>query len=170
MGILATWMGWLSTLVPPVRWGHVGMEDAIAMLTFSYFGAKSILDAYQSKTSDASLNEARTDIQSIYMLKTYKSPFGLSILVPSFVFWKIFYLILSAELGDRSFLTTLAMSTTAHPASVLLGTIFAHSATAAISVLGGSILSKVVPEVAIGYLSGFLFLINAAFILRRIWL
>jgi putative Ca2+/H+ antiporter (TMEM165/GDT1 family) len=56
------------------------------------------------------------------------------------VFWKIFYLILSAELGDRSFMSTFALSSTSNPVHILLGTVCAHLATTIIAVNGGKVL------------------------------
>ena len=158
MTIISTILGQIFHAVPDSISNGIPFDDYIAIAAFSYFGLKTLYDASQLKGNDNSgIEEEKEEaVKSVAELTAdQKRKSTLAIL------FKICSLVFAAEIGDRSFLSTIALSAALNPFSVASGAILAHATATGIAVVGGSMLSKYLSEKVIGFIGGSLFLIFA---------
>jgi putative Ca2+/H+ antiporter (TMEM165/GDT1 family) len=79
------------------------------------------------------------------------------------IFLTTFLLITVAEFGDKTQLAVVALSSTALPAAVWLGSTAALATTSALGVLAGRTVLQKIPLILLHRLSGIIFLILAGF-------
>ena len=99
-------------------------DDYIAVAAFSYFGLKTLKDAYDLDPSDSSgIEEEREEAEKSVaeMTSDEKRSNTIALLV------QVFSLVFAAEIGDKSFLSTIALSVAQNPFSVATGAIAAHA-------------------------------------------
>ena len=80
----------------------------------------------------------------------------------SHLFFTTFFLITVAEFGDKTQLAVVALSSTAAPIAVWLGSTIALAGTSALGIVAGRSLLKKIPLVLLHKISGSFFLILAA--------
>ena len=166
MTIISTIIGQLFHAVPPSLSNGIPFDLYIATGAFSFFGLKTIYEAYKlPQGSSLGIEEERAEAEEEL---TKLSTSTMSKYSTSEIIFQIFSLVLAAEIGDRSFLSTIALSATLNPFAVALGAIAAHSLTTSIAVVAGVVLSKYFSEKVIGYIGGGLFLLFAGNTLRQL--
>jgi putative Ca2+/H+ antiporter (TMEM165/GDT1 family) len=158
MTIISTVLGQLFHAVPESITRGVPFDDYIAVAAFAYFGIKTLLEAAQLPDGDSSgIEEEKAEAEDIVneVSKTQNQNSAISLALQTFS------LVFAAEIGDRSFLSTIALSAALNPFAVALGAVSAHAVATGIAVIGGAILSKYLSEKVIGYIGGSLFLVFA---------
>jgi putative Ca2+/H+ antiporter (TMEM165/GDT1 family) len=156
MTIISTILGQTFHAVPPSLSKGVPFDDIIAVIAFTYFGLKTLYDASKLAIDDNTGIEEEKEEAEKSIAEISKRNSLLVLLA------QIFSLVFAAEIGDRSFISTIALSAAQNPFSVAVGAIAAHASATAVAVFGGELLSKYLSEKIIGYIGGTLFLIFAA--------
>ena len=155
MTVISTSLGQIFHAVPESLTNGVRYGDYVAVAAFSYFGLKTLYDTSHLKDNHNSgiedeKEEAEKSVAKLSADEKLKSTM--------LTIFQIFSLVFSAEIGDRSFLSTIALSAALNPFAVASGGIAAHGLATGVAVICGIILSKYLSEKAIGYISGFLFI------------
>jgi putative Ca2+/H+ antiporter (TMEM165/GDT1 family) len=136
--------------------GGLPLDDIAAVLAFAFFGIKTLQEALTMEEGqsvmDEELAEAKEEVDGS---DTTKQNTIIARLL------SIFGLVFAAEFGDRSFLSTIALSAAQNPISVAAGAIAAHAVATGIAVSGGAALAKYLSEKVIGIIGGTLFIIFA---------
>lgn len=158
MTIISVVIGQLFHAVPAGLLGDgvsIPFDDIAAVLAFAFFGIKTLKDSLamddnESGVMGEELEEAK---QVVDEQDTNKSVIQTVI--------GIFALVFAAEFGDRSFISTIALSAAQNPVSVAGGAIAAHAAATGLAVSGGAVIAKYLSEKIIGIIGGTLFIVFA---------
>ena len=158
MTVISTVLGQLFHAVPSSLTQGVPFDDYIAIAAFTYFGVKTLYDASQLEGDDNAgileeQAEAEKTVEELTADQKRKSSIALIL--------QTFSLVFAAEIGDRSFLSTIALSAALNPFAVAAGAIGGHGVATGIAVAGGVLLSKYLSEKVIGYIGGSLFIVFA---------
>lgn len=159
MTVLSTILGQIFHAIPPSLTQGVPYDDVIAVVAFAYFGLKTLYDSSQLKDEDNSgIEEEKAE--AVEVVENLTQQERRESLIARIT--QTFGLVFAAEIGDRSFLSTIALSAALNPYAVAAGAIAAHASATGIAVAGGVFLSKYLSEKVIGYISAALFLVFAA--------
>lgn len=157
MTVLSVVIGQLFHAVPVELTQGLPIDDYAAVLAFTFFGVKTLIEAYECDeddgcTVDSELAGAEEAVEGSTM--TGQATAWAKIV-------STFGLVFAAEFGDRSFLSTIALSAAQNPVSVAAGSIVAHALATGIAVTGGSYVAKYISERTIGFIGGSLFIVFA---------
>lgn len=136
--------------------GGVPLDDVAAVIAFAFFGIKTLQEALSLDEDESVFDEELADAEEeVEASDTTKQGTLVARLL------SIFGLVFAAEFGDRSFLSTIALSAAQNPVSVAAGAIAAHAVATGIAVSGGAVVAKYLSEKVIGIIGGVLFIIFA---------
>eukprot|EP00587_Corethron_hystrix_P009091 CAMPEP_0113309508 /NCGR_PEP_ID=MMETSP0010_2-20120614/7522_1 /TAXON_ID=216773 ORGANISM="Corethron hystrix, Strain 308" /NCGR_SAMPLE_ID=MMETSP0010_2 /ASSEMBLY_ACC=CAM_ASM_000155 /LENGTH=296 /DNA_ID=CAMNT_0000164771 /DNA_START=349 /DNA_END=1239 /DNA_ORIENTATION=- /assembly_acc=CAM_ASM_000155 len=156
MTVISCILGQIFHAVPSGITQGLPLDDVAAVVAFAFFGFKTLKDSYDLEDGESVMDEELADAEdAVEGSETIKqvTPWGQII--------STFGLVFAAEFGDRSFLSTIALSAAQNPFSVCGGAIAGHALATAIAVSGGSYIAKYISEKVIGYIGGALFLVFA---------
>lgn len=157
MTVLSVLIGQIFHAVPSGFGDGIPLDDIAACLAFTFFGLKTLKDALDMEEGDSVMDEELAEAE-----EEVENSDSVSKTTAWGQLASIFALVFAAEFGDRSFLSTIALSAAQNPVSVGVGAIAAHGVATGIAVSGGSYLAKYISERVIGIIGGSLFLVFAA--------
>jgi putative Ca2+/H+ antiporter (TMEM165/GDT1 family) len=156
MTVVSVVLGQVFHAVPSGFADGVPLDDIAAVAAFTFFGLKTLKEAFDMEEGESAMDEELADAEEAV---------STSRTITEVTRWgqiaSIFGLVFAAEFGDRSFLSTIALSAAQNPISVGGGAIAAHAVATGIAVSGGAYVSKYISEKVIGIIGGTLFLIFA---------
>lgn len=157
MTIISVLIGQIFHAVPPGISQGIPLDDVAAVLAFAFFGFKTLKEASEiDPDGESGMDEEYADAEeAVEGSATIREVTAWGKIISTFG------LVFAAEFGDRSFISTIALSAAQNPFSVAAGGIAAHALATGIAVAGGSYVSKFISEKAIGYIGGTLFLVFA---------
>eukprot|EP00567_Pseudictyota_dubia_P016079 CAMPEP_0197436432 /NCGR_PEP_ID=MMETSP1175-20131217/3881_1 /TAXON_ID=1003142 /ORGANISM="Triceratium dubium, Strain CCMP147" /LENGTH=346 /DNA_ID=CAMNT_0042965723 /DNA_START=79 /DNA_END=1119 /DNA_ORIENTATION=- len=156
MTILAVLIGQIFHAVPPGLTQGLPLDDIAAVCAFAFFGVKILAEALDSEEGESFMDEELADAEeTVEESDTIKQTNVVAQIASTFA------LVFAAEFGDRSFLSTIALSAAQNPFAVAAGSIAAHAIATGIAVLGGAYISKYLSEKTIGIIGGSLFIVFA---------
>jgi putative Ca2+/H+ antiporter (TMEM165/GDT1 family) len=128
--------------------------DYAEIALFIGFGFKLLYDARQMPVKLCDLNEQEDAIAAVQQVEqTLQTKTSWTILLQAFTLTFI------AEWGDRTQITTIALSASNNPFGVTIGAILGHAICAAIAVIGGQLIAGRISERTITMIGGILFMI-----------
>jgi len=156
MTIISVAIGQIFHAVPASFTRGLPIDDYVAVTSFLYFGAKSLLDARAIEVDDnAGIEEEREDAEKTLEESGVSLKGGWPLVIEALTLTTV------AEIGDRSQIATIALSAAGNPLGVCLGAIAGHLVATGAAVLSGGVLSKYVSERGILIIGGVLFLVFA---------
>ena len=156
MTILAVLIGQIFHAVPAGLTQGLPLDDIAAVAAFLFFGVKILAEAFEDGGGSSFMDEELEDAEeTVESSDTITKTTALTQIASTFA------LVFAAEFGDRSFLSTIALSAAQNPIAVAAGSIAAHAIATGIAVLGGAYISKYISEKAISIIGGSLFIIFA---------
>lgn len=158
MTVLSVVIGQIFHVMPSFGIAEgIPLDDIAAALAFAFFGIKLLKEAFEMEEGVSAMDEEFAEAEEAVKENekvSNQNKIGQII--------SIFTLVFAAEFGDRSFLSTIALSAAQNPISVAGGAIAAHAVATGIAVAGGSVVAKYLSERVVGFIGGTLFLIFAA--------
>jgi len=152
--VLSVLIGQLFHSAPAGFVKGLPIRDVFAILAFTFFGLKTLKEAYESGDGDSSgIEEEYADAEeAVQGSRTIRQVTAWGKIVSTFG------LVFVAEFGDRSFISTIVLGAANTPVSMALGAVSGHALATCIAVLGGSYIAKHLSEKAIRSFGGCLFL------------
>ena len=155
MTVLSVAIGQIFHAVPASFTRGLPLDDYVAIISFLYFGVKSLLDALSLENDGEGIAEEREDAEKTLTESGVDMKGGWPLVVEAST------LTFAAEIGDRSQLATIALGAAGNPIGVALGGTVGHCIATGMAVLGGSFISKYLSERVIGIVGGVLFIVFA---------
>lgn len=154
MSVIAVLIGQVFHTVPASVTNGLPLDDIAAAALFAYFGLKTIKDSYDLPSDGGDANDELEDAQQVVDEVGEKAAGGTLALI-----LQTFSLVFVAEIGDKSFISTIGLGAAQNPVSVALGAIAGHATATGIAVVSGGFVSRFLSEKVIGYIGGVLFLL-----------
>jgi len=156
MTVISVLIGQIFHAVPSGFADGIPLDDVAAVLAFTFFGFKTLKEALDMEEGTSVMDEEREEAEeAVEGSDTEKKNTTLARIL------SIFTLVFAAEFGDRSFLSTIALSAAQHPVGVAAGAIAAHAVATGIAVSSGAVVAKYLSEQVIGIIGGSLFIVFA---------
>lgn len=160
MTVISVVIGQAFHAVPPGLANGLPLDDLAAVAAFTFFGVKILSEALgmeEGEVEEGELTGMQEELadaeEAVESNKVKETTWGQLA--------SIFALVFAAEFGDRSFLSTIALSAAQNPVAVAGGAIAAHGIATAIAVFTGALAAKYISERVVGLVSGTLFLVFA---------
>ncbi|CAI5495738.1 unnamed protein product, partial [Closterium sp. Naga37s-1] len=133
------------------------LDDVASVVLLLFFGLSTLRDAAgMDSKAEEEQQEAEKAVAGLNAAEGTEGGISLAVLA------SVFALVFTAEWGDKSFFSTIALAAASSPAGVVTGAVAAHGVATVMAVLGGSFLSKYISEKTAAYVGGTLFLVFAA--------
>ena len=162
MTVLSVLIGQIFHAVPAGIADGIPLDDVCAVAAFLFFGVKILSEALQMQEGDSATTPSVMDEELQEAKDTVEEKSGIIFNRNSLSqIATIFGLVFAAELGDRSFLSTIALSAAQAPVAVAVGAVAAHAVATGIAVASGAVVAKYLSERVIGIIGGSLFLVFA---------